>query len=94
MEIETDSGNESQLEAIRKPPLLLSQKESLAERLRNFLACLTKVKKDTKKKTLLKKFPHPNPLLFFHVLTSFFRSFKNKNNIISNSSVSSLISAK
>ena len=77
MEIEIDSQNESQLKIIRRPPLLLSQEESLAEK-----ACLTKVKKRTKKEIFLKNFLYPKPLLFIHILTTTFRSFKNKNNII------------
>ena len=37
MEIEIDAKNESQLKRTRKPPLLLSQKESLAEKVKTFL---------------------------------------------------------
>ena len=59
MEIEIDAKNGSQLKRTRKPPLLLSQKESLAEQV----------------KTFLKNFPCPKSLLFFHVLTTFFSKF-------------------
>ena len=36
LEIEIDSENESQLKRIRKPPLLLSQEESLAEKVKKY----------------------------------------------------------
>ena len=36
MEIEIDSENESQLKRIRKSPLLLSQEESLAEKVKKY----------------------------------------------------------
>ena len=50
MEIEVDSENESQPKRIRKPRLFLSQEELLAEKVKKYsFACLTKVKKHTKK---------------------------------------------
>ena len=36
MKIEIDSENESQLKRIRKPPLSLSQEESLAEKVKKY----------------------------------------------------------
>ena len=36
MEIEMDPENESQLDRIRKPPLLLSQEKSLAEKVKKY----------------------------------------------------------
>ena len=86
MEIKMDLENESQLKRIRKSPLLLSQEELLAEKVKKYSCLFDKSQKITKKVTFFKNFPYPNPSLFFPVLTTFFRSFKNKNSILSNSS--------
>ena len=80
MEVEIDSGNKSQLKRIRKAPLFLSQDEKLnhwPKKLRNNLACLTRVKKLTKKQTFFKKFPYPKSL-FSHFDHFFFEVFKTE----------------
>ena len=67
------SENESHLKRIRKHPLiLLTQLELLAKKVKNILACLTKVKKRTEKEPFFKKFHYPKPSLIFHVVTTFF----------------------
>ena len=68
MEIEMDSENESQPKRIGKPPLLLSQEELLAEKVKKYpFACLTKVKTRTKNEKLFKKFSL-SKTFFFEVL--------------------------
>ena len=42
MEIKIDSGNESQGKRIRKPPLLLSQEESMSEKAKKYLCLFDK----------------------------------------------------
>ena len=51
MEIEMDSQNESHLKRSRKPPLLLSQEESLAEKVKKYPSLFYKSQKTTKKET-------------------------------------------
>ena len=94
MQMEIDLENENQLKRIRKPPLLLTQEESLTEKVKKYPSLLDKSQKRTKKETLFKNVPYPKPSPFFHVLATFVSKFKNKNNIMSNSSPSILISAK
>ena len=65
MEIEIDSENEIQLKRIRKPPLLLSQEKSLAEKVKKYPCLFDESQRFTKKETFLKDFPYPKPLLFF-----------------------------
>ena len=72
MAIKIDPENESQLKRIRKPPLLLSQEESLAEIVKKYPCLFGKRQKTTKKETFFKNFPYPKPSLFFHVLSPFF----------------------
>ena len=63
-----DSENESQPKRIGKPPLLLSQEELLAEKVKKYpFACLTKVKTRTKNEKLFKKFSL-SKTFFFEVL--------------------------
>ena len=45
MEIEMDPENESQLDRIRKPPLLLSQEKSLAEKVKKYPCLFDKSRK-------------------------------------------------
>ena len=75
-----DSENESQLKRIRKPPLLLSQEESLVKKVKKCPCLFEKCqKKRTKKETLFKNFPYPKPSLSFHVLTTFFSKFEKQD---------------
>ena len=78
MEIEIDSENESQLKRLRKPPLLLSQEESLAEKFKRNPCLSDKSQKSTKTETFFKNSPHLKPSLYFHVFSTFFRSYKTK----------------
>ena len=55
-EIEIDSGNESQLEGIRKPPLLLSQEESLAEKVKKYPRLFDKSQKMCKERDISQRF--------------------------------------
>ena len=66
------SENESQLKRIRKPPLLLSQEECLAEQVQKYLVYLTKVKKRSKKETLFEKFSLAKTFAFFSRFEYFF----------------------
>ena len=88
MEIEMDSENKNQLKIIRKPLLLLIQEESLAKKKKKkiSLSVWEKWKNVQRKRRFSKNLPYSKPSLFFHVLTSFGRNFKNKNSIMSNSS--------
>ena len=49
MEIEMDSENKSQLKRLRKPPLLLSQEESLAKKVKKYPCLFDKSQKSAKK---------------------------------------------
>ena len=61
-----DSENESQLKRIRKPPLLLSQEESLVKKVKKCPCLFDKCqKKRTKKDTLSKNSPYPEPCSLF-----------------------------
>ena len=72
MEIEIDlSAKENQ----KTFTLVESRGITGRKKLKNILPCLTKVNKGTKKGTFLKNFDYPKPLLFFHVLTTFFSKF-------------------
>ena len=72
VEIAMDSENESQLKRIRKPPLLLSQEESLAEKVKKYPSLFEKVKKRTKKETFFKKFSLSKTFTLFSSFTYFF----------------------
>ena len=61
MEINMDSENESQLKRIRKPPLLLSQEESLVKK-EISLPVWQKLKNVQRKRCFSKNFPDPKPL--------------------------------
>ena len=93
MEIEMDSENESQLKRIRKPPLLLSQEESLAEKVKKYPCLFDKCQKTYKERDVFQKFSLHKIFALFSRLDYFFRSFKNKNNM-SGSWASIWISAK
>ena len=56
MEIEIDSENESQLKRIRKPPLLLSQEESLAEKVKKHPCLFDKSQKTYKERNVFQTF--------------------------------------
>ena len=75
MEIEMDSENKSQLKRIRKPPLLLSQEKSLAEKVKEYPCLFDQSQKTYKERDVFQKFPFPKPLLFFYVLTTFLSKF-------------------
>ena len=50
MEIEIDSENESQLKRIRKPPVLLSQEKSLAEKVKKYPCLFDRSQKNVQSK--------------------------------------------
>ena len=75
MEIKIDSENENQPNRIRKPPLLLSQEEPLAEKVKKYPCLFDKSQKRTKKVKFLKNLHYPKRFLFLHVLTAFFSKF-------------------
>ena len=56
MEIEIDSENKSQLKRIRKPPLLLRQEESLAEKVRKYPCLFDKSQKTYNERNISQKF--------------------------------------
>ena len=56
MEIEIDSEYESQLKRIRKPPPLLSQEESLAEKVKKYPCLFDKSQKTYKERDISQKF--------------------------------------
>ena len=71
-----DSENESQPKRIGKPPLMLSQGELLAKKVKKYtFACLAKVKTRTKNEKLFNKFFLSKTFALFHVLTTFFSKF-------------------
>ena len=55
MAIKIDPENESQLKRIRKPPLLLSQEESLAEKVKKYPCLFGKRQKTYKKRDAFQK---------------------------------------
>ena len=55
MKIKIDSENESQLNRIRKPPLLLSLEESLAEKVRKYSRLFDKGQKTYKERDISQK---------------------------------------
>ena len=59
MEIEMDSENESQLKAIRKLSLLLSQEESLAEKVKKYPYLFDKSEKPYKEGDVVKMHGKP-----------------------------------
>ena len=75
MEIEIGSEKESQLMRIRKPPLLLSQEESLAKKVKKYPCLFGKSQKTYKERDISPNFPYPKRLLFFHILATFFSKF-------------------
>ena len=76
IEIEIGSKNESQLKRFRKPSLLLTQEESLAEKVKKYPFLLDKSQKTYKERDVLQNFPYPKRLLFFQVSTTFFSKQK------------------
>ena len=76
IEIEIGSKNESQLKRFRKFSLLLTQEESLAEKVKKYPFLLDKSQKTYKERDVLQNFPYPKRLLFFHVSTTFFSKQK------------------
>ena len=56
MEIGIDSENENQLKRIRKPPLVLSQEESLVEKVKKYLCLFDRSQKTNKERHFLKIF--------------------------------------
>ena len=75
IEIETDLENESQLKRIRKPPLLLSQEESLAEKFKKYPSLLDKTYKE---RDVLQKFSLNKSFALFSRFVYFFRSIRIK----------------
>ena len=94
MEIEIDSQNQSQLNRIRKSPFLLIQEDSLAKNFKKYPCLFYKSQKNIPRKRHFSKTFLIQDLCSFYTFWLLFSSFKNKNNIISNSLVSILISAK
>ena len=76
-EIEIGSENESQLKRIRKPLLLLYQKEPLIEKLRKCLCLFDKIRKRTKK-VFQKIFLIQNLRTFFKFWLLFLKVLKTK----------------
>ena len=56
MDIEIDSENKSQLKRFRKPPLLLTQKESLTEKVKKYPCLFDKSQKTYKERDISPKF--------------------------------------
>ena len=56
MEIEMDSENERRLKSIGKPPLLLNQEESLAEKVKKYPCLFGKHQKTYKERDAFQKF--------------------------------------
>ena len=81
-----NSEKESQLKRIRKSSFLLSQEKSLAEKVKKYPYLFNKSQKSHKERDVFQT--------HISCFDYFFRSFKNKNNIMSNSLSSILISAK
>ena len=95
IELEIDSGNESQVKATRKPPLLLRKEESLVKKVKKNIFLFEKKSDISKIFSLSKTFALFSLFDYFLSRSFFFSIFlENKNNIISNSSFFTLISAK
>ena len=77
MIIEIESENENQLKRIRKHPLLLSQEESPAEKVKKYPCLFDRSQKMYKERDISQKFSLSKTFALF----SCFQSFKNKNNI-------------
>ena len=69
VEIAMDSENESQLKRIRKPPLLLSQEESLAEKVKKYPSLFDKSQKTYKERDIFQK------IFLIQNLHSFFKFY-------------------
>ena len=65
IEIDIDSVNESQLKRIRKPPLLLTQEESPAEKVKKYLCLFNKSQKTYKEWDVSQKFSLSKTFTFF-----------------------------
>ena len=88
IEIEIGSKNERQLKRIRKPLLPSSQEESLVEKVKKYPCLFEKKSKNVQRKIHFSELFLIQNLCSLFPFDYFFQSFKNKNNIISNSSVS------
>ena len=75
MEIKIDSENESQLKRIRKPPLLLSQEEPLAEKVKKYLCLFDKIQKTNKEPYISQKFSLSKTFALFSRFDYFFSNF-------------------
>ena len=81
MQIEKDLENENQLKRMRKPPTLIDPRgitDHWPKKLRNILACLTKVKNAQRKRRFSKMFLIQNLRPFFTFWLLLFRSLKTK----------------
>ena len=72
MATKMDSENESHLKRIRKPPLLLSQEESLAEKVKKYPCLFGKRQKTYKKRNVSQKFSLSKTFTLFSRFESFF----------------------
>ena len=90
-----ESENESNLKKIRKTPFLLSRKESNVKKVKkNPVPVSQKLKQNAKTETLKIVYNISHKLYHKQRIQKSFRSFKNKNYIMSNTPSSKLISAK
>ena len=72
MEIEMDSENESQLKRFRKPTLLLSQEESLAEKIKKYPCLFDKSQKTYKERDISQKISLSETFALFSRFDYFF----------------------
>ena len=75
MEIKMDSENESQLKRIRKPPLLFSREESLAEKVMKYPYLIDKSQKMYKERDVFQKFSLSKTFALFSRFDYFFSKF-------------------
>ena len=75
MEIEIDSQNESQLKIIRRPPLLLSQEESLAEKVKKYPCLFDKSQKTYKERDISQKFSLSKTFALYSHFDYYFSKF-------------------
>ena len=75
MEIEIGSENESQLKRFEKLPLLLSQEEPLAEKVKKYPCLFDKIQKTNKERYISQKFSLSKTFALFSRFDYFFSNF-------------------
>ena len=73
--VKIDSENENYLKRIRKPPLLLSQEESLAEKVKKYPCLFDKSQKTNKERDMSKIFSLFKTFALFSCFDYFFSKF-------------------